>query len=362
MTKKVKQIIKFIILFGLLIFFLYLAFKGIDFGLLIDELSRTNYVIAVFAMLIGVVLGSIIRALRWKYFLYPEKKKVKFQDLFSTVMIGYFTNAIIPRGGELSRPFLLAKKEGISKAFTLGTILVERIFDMLSMFFVFGLCLFFYRDKMKDAFGDLNIEAISLYSSAVMLLFVLIVTLMLVRIEKTEKVIEKIAVKILPAKYSARVKEILISLINSFSFIKYPKNYLKISALTVLLWLVYASSTFVMLKAFNDFTLNGLSFFDANLVLTLTAFAQTIPLPGNSAGSFHFFAKTTLVVVFAVSSEVAIAFATVTHLLNFIGVLVIGFYYSLKENYKFSLKPSDFETSKNRKPDTLPEQSTGSDN
>lgn len=354
MTKKVKQIIKFLVLFGLLIFFLYLAFKGIDFGKLIDELGKTNYFLAIFAMLIGVVLGSVVRAMRWRYFLYPEKKDVQLKDLFSAVMIGYFTNAIIPRGGEVSRPFVLAQKEGISKAFTLGTIVVERIFDMLSMFLVFGLCLFFYRDKMKGAFGNLNIEAISLYTSLAIILFVLVVALMLFRIEKTEKVIEKIAVKILPDKYKARVKRVLISLINSFSFIRYPKHYFMIFLLTVLLWLTYALSTFVMLKSFNNVTLNNLSFFDANIVLTLTAFAQTIPLPGNSAGSFHFFAKTTLVVVFAVSSDVAIAFATVTHLLNFIGVLVIGFYYSVKENYKFSLKPSDYESPEN-KPGTLPD-------
>lgn len=361
MTSKVKQIIKFIILFGLLIFFLYLAFKGIDFGLLIAELGRTNYFIAVFAMLIGVVFGSVVRAWRWKYFLYPEKKNIRFQDLFSTVMIGYFTNAIIPRGGEVSRPFILAKKLGISKAFTIGTILVERIFDMLSMFLVFGLCLFFYRDKMKDAFGNLNIEAISLYTSLGILLFVLLVTIMLVKIEKTEKIIEKIAVRILPKKYSSGIKKILISLINSFSFIKYPRHYFIISFHTVLLWLVYALSTYVMFKAFNDDTINNLSYFDANLLLTLTAFAQTIPLPGNSAGSFHFFAKTTLVVVFAVTSEAAMAFATVTHLLNFIGVLVIGFYYSVKENYKFSLKLSDFETSENKKPDTASGSNIGLD-
>ncbi|MBN1632890.1 MAG: flippase-like domain-containing protein [Ignavibacteria bacterium] len=361
MTKKVKQIIKFLVLFGLLIVFLYLAFRGIDFGKLVAELGKTNYFLAIFAMLIGVVFGSVVRAMRWRYFLYPEKKYVKLKDLFSAVMIGYFTNAIIPRGGEVSRPFVLAQKEGISKAFTLGTIVVERIFDMLSMFFVFGLCLFFYRDKMKNAFGDLNIEAISLYISVAILLFVFFVALMLVRIEKTKKFIEKIAVKILPAKYSARVQEILISLINSFSFIKYPKNYFMIFALTVLLWLTYALSTFIMMKSFHDITLNSLSFFDANLVLTLTAFAQTIPLPGNSAGSFHFFAKTTLVVVFAVTSEVAVAFATVTHLLNFIGVLLIGFFYSVKENYKFSLKLSDFKSSGNNKPDTDSESNIGLD-
>ncbi|MCX7834379.1 MAG: flippase-like domain-containing protein [Ignavibacteria bacterium] len=336
--RKVKQIIKFVILSGLLVFFLYLSFKDIDFNKLITELFKTNYILAILGMIVGLVIGSIIRAERWRYFLYPEKKDTKFNDLFSGVMIGYFVNAIIPRGGEVSRPFLLAQKEGISKAFTLGTIVVERIFDMLSMFFVFGLCLFFYREKIQEAFGRFDIETVSLYFSIGLVLLVLVAVLLLLKIEKTEYFLEKIALRILPKKYREKVQKALLSLLNSFSFIKYTENYFKIFLLTVLLWIDYAFSTYLTINAFSDPTMKNLNFFDANLILTLTAFAQTIPLPGNSAGSFHFFVKTTLVVIFGVAAETAIAYATISHLLTFIGILVIGFYYSVKENYKFSFK------------------------
>lgn len=336
MTKRLKQIIRFIVLSGLLVFFLYLSFKDIDFNKLIVELLKTNYLLAILGMIVGVVIGSIIRAERWKYFLYPEKRNIKFKDLFSGVMIGYFVNVIIPRGGEVSRPFILAQKEGISKAFTLGTIVVERIFDMLSMFFVFGLCLFVYREKIQEAFGKFDIETISLYFSLGLILLVVIAVLLLLKIEKTEYFLEKIALRILPKKYREKVQKASLSLLNSFSFIKYTENYFKIFLLTVLLWLDYAFATYLTINAFSDPAMESLNFFDANLVLTLTAFAQTIPLPGNSAGSFHFFVKTTLVVIFGVVSETAIAYATISHLLTLIGILIIGFYYSIKENYKFS--------------------------
>lgn len=341
MNKKVKDILKFSILFALLIFFLYLAFKGIDFRELFIQLASTNYFLAIFSMLIGVVLGSIIRAERWRYFLYPEKKDLKLKDLFSAVMVGYFVNAIIPRGGEVSRPFVLAQKLKISKAFTFGTIIVERIFDMLSMFLVFGLCLFYYRDNMQKAFGSYDIERISLIVSAGIVAVVVVIAIMLLNFEKTEKFVEKYSMKFLPTKYHKKFEKIFLSLINSFLFIKYPKFYFRIIVLTALLWLDYAFSTYLTFKAFKDPAMNGLSFFDANLVLTMTAFGQTIPLPGNSAGAFHFFAKTTLVVILAVGSEPALAFATLNHLLSFIGVIVIGFYYSMKENYKFSMSKTE---------------------
>lgn len=344
MNKKIKDIVKFVVLIVLLIFFLYLAFRGIDFHELFIQLGNTNYLLAIFAMLIGVVIGSIVRAERWRYFLYSEKEDIKFRDLFSAVMIGYFVNAIIPRGGEVSRPFVLAQKYKISKAFTFGTIVVERVFDMLSMFLVFGLCLLFYRDKMQSAFGSYNIERISLIFSLAIIAMVVVFAVMLLNFEKTEKFIEKYTMKFLPEKYHKKFNKIFLSLISSFSFIKYPRFYFKIFFYTVLLWLIYAFSTYLMFKAFEDPVLSGLSFFDANLVLTMTAFGQTIPLPGNSAGAFHFFAKTTLVVICSVGNEPALAFATINHLLSFLGTIVIGFYYSIKENYKFSIHKAKEET------------------
>ena len=147
--KNTKKILKFTLLTVLLLFFMYLAFKDVDFERLLLELSRTNYIYAIVGMLIGTFLGSYIRAWRWKYLLDPLKPNIKIYSLFPSVMIGYMMNALIPRGGEVARPVLTAQKEGISKASTFGTIVVERIIDMLTMFSVFGFCLFFFREKIS---------------------------------------------------------------------------------------------------------------------------------------------------------------------------------------------------------------------
>ena len=197
---------------------------------------------------------------------------------------------------------------------------------------------------MQKAFGSYDIENISLIFSLIIIACVFAIILMLLNFEKTEKFLEKYSMKFLPVKYHSKINKIFLSLISSFSFIKYPRFYFRIFFLTVLQYMIYAFSTYIMFKAFDDFTLSGLSFFDANLVMTMSTFGQTIPLPGNSAGAFHFFAKTTLVVICSVGNEPALAFATINHLLSFIGTIVIGFYYSIKENYKFSMHKSEETT------------------
>lgn len=329
---KLKKIIRFTVLTALLVFFMYLAFKGINLKELIYELKNSNYLWAISGMLIGTVFGSYLRALRWRYLLNPMKKNIGINNLFSAVMIGYMMNALIPRSGEVSRPVLLAKKENISKAFSIGTILVERIFDMISMFIFFGICLFYFRQKISEAFGEYNFEGISLYFSLAILLFVIVIIIMIFNLEKTELIVEKITKKFLPNKFQEKIHKSFISLISGFLFIRYPKSYLPILFLTLSIWLSYATSTYLTFYAFNI----NLNFFDANLILTLMSFAMTLPLPGNSAGTFHFFTKTALVSIYGINAEVALGYATVSHLLGLVGLLIIGFYFSVKENYKFN--------------------------
>lgn len=311
---------------------MYLAFKGINFSELLHELSTSNYLWAIAGTLIGSVFGSYLRALRWRYLLNPVKENIGMSNLFSAVMIGYLMNALIPRSGEVSRPVLLAKKENISRAFAFGTIVVERVFDMLSMFLVFGICLFYFRQKISEVFGEFNFEGISLYFSVAILLVVLIIVIMIFNLEKTEIIVEKITKKILPQRFQEKIHKIFISLISGFLFVKYPKSYFPIFALTILIWLSYAFSSYLSFFAFNI----NLNFFDANLILTLMSFAMTLPLPGNSAGTYHFLTKTALVSIYGINAEVALGYASVCHLLGLIALLVIGFYYSIKENFKFN--------------------------
>lgn len=327
-----KKIIKFFALTALLLFFMFLAFKDVDFKRLIEELSKTNYIYAVIGMVVGTFIGSYIRAWRWKYLLDPLKPDIKIYSLFPSVMIGYMMNALIPRGGEVARPVLTAQKEGFSKASCFGTIVVERIIDMLTMFIVFGLCLFVFREKISIAFYPYDVEMIALWSSVIIIAFVAIIIVMLLKLEQTEIIVEGITKKILPGRFQEKIKKIFISLINGFLFIKHPKSYFKIFFTSVLIWVCYALSTYLSFFAFDI----KLGFFDANLILVIMSFAMTLPLPGNSAGSYYLFVKTALVSIYSVNPETAIGYAIVCHLLGFLGIMISGFYYSIKENYKFS--------------------------
>lgn len=325
-----NKFLKYVILPSIAVLFIYLTFRDKDLSELIEVLKRTNYVYAIAGALIGTIGGSYIRALRWKYFLEPIKKDISISPLFNTVLIGYFLNIILGRAGDVTRPVLLAKKEEISRASVFGTIIVERIIDALSMLIVFGLCLFSYRIALANTFGELNIEYVTLYTSIIILGIVGVIFIMIFNIEKTDLLIEKFTAKILPEKYSIRVHRIMVSLLKGFVFMRYPSLYFKIFITSTLLWCSYIFSTYITFFAFGI----NLNIFDANLLLTMTTVAQILPVPANGAGVYHYFCTSVLSGIFKVDGEVALGFATVTHILSIACYAVFGLISLSRYNYK----------------------------
>lgn len=331
MNPTVKKILKFVLILGLLVFFLYLALRAVNFNEFIEQLKKTNYLIALAGGLIGVVLGSYFRALRWRYFLNPIKQNIGMKNLFSATMIGYMANAVFPKAGEVARPVLLAQREGISKAAAFGTILVERIFDVLTMLVAFGISLFTFKSKLAEAFPDLSIEKVALITSIGVFALIVFIIIVIFNFEKSERIIENITKKIFPEKIQSKIHKFFVSTMNGFLFIKYPKQYFMIFIYSVLIWVCYIACTYITFFACG---INNLTFMDANLVQTMITFAMLLPLPGNSAGAFHYICTGTLVNIFGIDREVGFGYATVNHLIGFLLQIIIGAYYFFKENYK----------------------------
>lgn len=139
-------------------------------------------------------------------------------------MIGYMFNSVIPRGGEFTRPRTEARNENISKAASFGTILVERIFDVLSVLAAFGISLFAFRDKLGTAFPEYNIEKIALIASLITLGIVLFLLLVIFNYEKSEKIIEKLTVKFLPVKIQVKVRKFFAPTLAGFYLLNIQNN------------------------------------------------------------------------------------------------------------------------------------------
>lgn len=123
---------------------------------LYDSFSNANYFWIILSVCFGV-LSHMSRAIRWKYTIQPLGKTPGFWNSFFTVMIGYVANLALPRLGEVTRPGLLGKYEGLPFNKLFGTIVAERVADLVILASIMAVLILVEFDMLKDLlFGYLE--------------------------------------------------------------------------------------------------------------------------------------------------------------------------------------------------------------
>ncbi|AEA42891.1 lysylphosphatidylglycerol synthase transmembrane domain-containing protein [Fluviicola taffensis] len=98
-------------------------------------LREANY-FWVFLSLLLSFFALLSRAYRWKYLLEPMGYKTSFWNRYHAVVIGYIVNLTIPRAGEATRSGMLYRSDGVPFSKSFGTILAERVFDLIMLLII----------------------------------------------------------------------------------------------------------------------------------------------------------------------------------------------------------------------------------
>ena len=175
-----KTWVKVILVLLITLFFLSLFFKSVNWHELIFYFKTFNRNILP-VIIILIPFHYITRALKWRYLFVSRKKKIKFWNLFSAYVIGFTVTFLLPlRAGEVVRPVYLGQKERISRSFSFATVVVERIFDLLTVIFLFGFFLLlkpFYQEyflERKSALSRLSYSSLIALGIGVALVLVII--------------------------------------------------------------------------------------------------------------------------------------------------------------------------------------------
>lgn len=151
MSKNTKAIIQFIILLGVGILLVWLSFRSVwtKKDDIFKAFQNANY-FWVFISVCIAFLSHFLRAYRWNYLLKPVGYKVKPFNSLGAVLVGYFANYGLPRMGEITRCTLIRKYDNVPFEVALGTVITERIVDMLLLVVIFFLTLFAQFTQLKD--------------------------------------------------------------------------------------------------------------------------------------------------------------------------------------------------------------------
>jgi uncharacterized protein (TIRG00374 family) len=326
-----RGIINYTISIGLTIVFLYVAFYDVNFGDVLQIISHAS-VLWILIFILANLAGHYVRTLRWKVILNSVKPDAKMKNLFGALMIGYGVNCVTPKLGEIARAVLIGKWENLSRSSMFGTVILERVIDVLSLGFAVIISSMIWPQSLYESFPWLKM---TLYITAIMLLLVITVFYLTIKFkEKFYGSIVKLISK-LSEKLGQKLGYIFEMLTQGFSSLRGVKNYSLTILLTILLLSVYALNSYFGFYILEMQNIQPVTFTMGWILMSISALGIVVPTPGGT-GSYHTLAKSTLVLLFGFQETISAAYAFITHIISYILFIIISvvLFFTLNKSQK----------------------------
>ena len=323
-----KNLIRFSILFFLTVVFLYFFFRGIEWKEVFGYLTDVKLEFFILIILL-VPFHFVARAIRWEYLLKHEKK-TKFFNRFAGLVVGSTVTFIFPgRLGELARPLYLAQKENMKKGYVIGTVVVERVFDLFTMCAFLGLFLItrpFYSSSFQakeEVYSNLQFwGSVAIVVASILFLFIL----GFIFFREKALAIVSFFLKPLSQKTSQKIIEFLEEFVKGLKFFHSAGNLLMYILLSFGVWGSIIFYYWMFLFAYNI----SVPLFSLIPYTFLIMIGAAIPTPG-MAGGFHFFSREGLTSLFSVNLNQAVAMTIVVHAIQLAMTCLIGYVILWKE-------------------------------
>ena len=157
----IKKVLKIVLPLALGSFLVWYSLSDISLEILGNYFKEAKYSFIFLGLFFGI-LSHLSRAYRWKFMLEPLGFKPKFINSILAVLVGYLVNLAIPRAGEISRATVMTNYEKIPFEKAFGTIVAERIADLIMMLSIVAITLFvqfdFIYDLLTKNFNPLKIS------------------------------------------------------------------------------------------------------------------------------------------------------------------------------------------------------------
>lgn len=265
----------------------------------------------------------LIRAARWKVFLRPALANPGYHARFASTCIGFMANNLLPaRVGEFARAYALSRSQPISVSASFGSLVVERLFDGLTLAAFLAAPLFVPGFHVASGLGDeligRVIGVLVIFGGAGVALLVLIW-----RPDLAGRVFRATLGRLLPRRAADKIAGIMKSFIAGLGAMRSPRLVIAGFAWSFVHWFWGALALYVGMLAFG---ITRPGYLGAIFVQAVNAFGVSIPSSPGFFGPFEASVKLALL-PFGVSASQAVSYAAAFHIGSFIPVTIIGIYY-----------------------------------
>ena len=259
-------------------------------------------------LLLSMVLGGLShlsRAYRWKFMLEPMGYKPRLLNSFMAVMAGYLANFGIPRSGEVLRAASLSSYEKIPFEKAFGTIISERIADVVIMLSITAFTLLLQTEYLLTYFSNNNINPLTSFGLLIALLLLGIVVLQFIKRSQLS--------------FLVRIKKMARGLLEGMRSIFKMEQKWAFILHTLFIWIMYILMFYVIIFAVPGMEKVSFSVVMATFVVGSFAVSAT-----NGGIGVYPVAIGAILVVFGISKQTGEAFGWITWSTQTLLVLILG--------------------------------------
>ncbi|MBS1656774.1 MAG: flippase-like domain-containing protein [Chitinophagales bacterium] len=319
MKAKLFSALRIVLFFAIGAVLFWLVIRNQNLDEIKSKLQAANWWWAVGALAFGF-LSNIFRAMRWNMLIHPLGFKPKVRNTFGGVMIGYMANLAIPRLGEVMRCAIVNRYEKVPVNKLLGTVVVERVIDVLTIFVLLLVVVLLEFEKMSDfsmqyVFSPMGRKLQAFISHSVLFYVVIVAAFagglflfwfLYTRFRRT--------------RYFIKLKYIIRGFLTGLKSVGQLKNRNLFLFYTFLIWLLYLMMSYICFFCFP--ATSHLGFVIALAVMVFGGFGWAAPVQGGF-GTFHIIVTQTLV-LFGVAENDGLAYAILSHATQIFAMLFFG--------------------------------------
>lgn len=308
LKKNIVSVVQYIFFLGVGALLLWLGFRKLDLAEVWNDIQKADYQWLVYGLGFAI-MSHIFRALRWNLLINSSGYKTRLSSTFYSVMIGYLANTAVPRMGEFARCGVLSRKEKIPFNTLFGTVISERVFDLVMLAFLISMVILLQLDLVGSFVYQFlepfiaktfsNMTSVILFGLAIIVFIVVGIWILIGLKDKMKRF-----------SFYIRIRDFLTGLLNGIKTIITMKEKWLFMGYTVLIWLCYIIMVYLPFKMLDE--TSTLNFLDGSTVMALGSLGIVAPVPGG-IGAYHYVTKVILTELYGVEANAAMSYATIAH-------------------------------------------------
>lgn len=315
MEANLKKTLRYIVSLALAGLLLFASFHGVEWADFVAGLKECRWWFLLLSMLAGAA-AFMLRGLRWRNLLSPlSEDGIGRRDAYDAVTIGNVSNMVFPFLGEFVRCGLVSKKQKIRYDKVLGTVALERVWDMLSVAILFVILFVFTWVK----FGAFFTERIWLPLTS---RFTWVVWLILAIVFVTGCAVLYAIISYRGSNSLLnRIHDAFSGLFQGFGSVLRMEKKWAFMLQTALIWAMYWLQIVFLTHALP--AAEGMGIVDALFIMLAGSIASFVPVPGGF-GAYHYLVALSLSSLYGFSWQMGIVFATIAHESQALTMIITG--------------------------------------